>query len=97
MEKAGGATCELQVQLPFLKNSASRLAKLEITTKEEKFITKVAVCKLELSAADWLEWKAYRLNFWKLSKAWGAGWGDKKEEEDDKDAKDKDGDEKMKE
>jgi len=98
MEKGGSNVAEISVMLPFLKNAASKdkLATMKISTIEEKFVTKVSEARLVLTEAAWLEWKTYRLNFWKLSKAWGSGWGDKKEEEDDKEGKDKDGDEKMK-
>ena len=46
-----------KVELPFLADAPNRLAPLVVVTKEEKFVTKVVSVKLELSAADWEEWK----------------------------------------
>lgn len=98
MEKAGSDSFELDVELPFLSNHVDRLGKLIVKTKEQKFVTKVVEVTLELSEADWTAWKEYRLKFWKVSKAWGAGWGggvtpdkDDDDDEEKKDKKEKDG------
>lgn len=87
-----GDVCEVDVNLPFLKNSPSRLAKCKLTTKEVKFVTKVVKLELELSAADWAEWKQYRLRFWKVGKANGASGAPSGGDDDDekKDKKDDD-------
>lgn len=83
-----GDVAELQVDLPFLKNSGARLAKLKLTTKEQKFITKVVKVELELSAADWEEWKQYRLRFWRLGKTMGASGAPSGGDDDDDKKKD---------
>lgn len=86
MEKTKAEEFQLKVEIPFLKDSPNRLAMLTVVTKEEKFVTKILKISLELADADWMEWKQYRMKFWRSSKAWGAS----PPAEDDKDEKDKD-------
>lgn len=86
MEKANGEQFQVKVEMPFLANAAGRLATLTVTAKEEKFVTKVAKVELELSEEDWLEWKQYRLRFWRVGKAWGGG-PEKADDDEKKDEK----------
>ncbi|CAE8607412.1 unnamed protein product [Polarella glacialis] len=84
---------EVEAQMPFIKNSSSKLVKVKLTTKEQKFVTKVTSAKLTMSKALWTEWKEYRLKLWRSGKVWG---GDDKDDEKEKD-KDEKKDEEMKE
>merc|ERR1711907_241512 len=94
MEKA--STCEftIDIEMPLLKGSPSRLVKAQITTKEQKFITKVVKVRLEVPRASWLEWKNHRLRFWQFGKnqggggGGGGGGGDDKEDEKKEEKKD---------
>eukprot|EP00933_Yihiella_yeosuensis_P045710 TRINITY_DN41114_c0_g1_i1.p1 TRINITY_DN41114_c0_g1~~TRINITY_DN41114_c0_g1_i1.p1 ORF type:complete len:205 (+),score=58.28 TRINITY_DN41114_c0_g1_i1:78-692(+) len=78
---------EVQAQVPFIKNSSSKLVTVKLNTKEQKFVTKVTTAELILPKAIWMEWKQYRLKLWRSSKVWGGE--DKDDEDKDKD-KDKD-------
>jgi len=84
MDKTKSTEFVVKVELPFLANAPERLAPLNVVTREEKFITKVASVTLELGEAEWKEWKEYRVRFWKQTKAWGASPGDGGEEDDKK-------------
>jgi len=88
LEKSSTADVDVQVELPFLKNCATRLATLTVATKEEKFVTKIVGTTLKLSEADWMEWKKYKLSFFRLSKAGTPpSGGDDKEEKKDEEKK----------
>jgi len=95
MEKTNTNEFTLKVEVPFLRNSADRLVPLKFVTREERFLTKVSKCSLELSEADWKEWKEYRLRFWRASKAWGLS-GQEGGDDDDKKKDDKEKDEEKK-
>merc|ERR1712107_266780 len=90
MEKASGSEFSMDVEMPLLKGAPSRLVKATITTKEQKFITKVVKVKLEIPRASWSEWKLHRYRFFKFSKAGagggggGGGGGDEDEKKDEK-------------
>merc|ERR1712157_316094 len=76
MDKAGVPEFTMDIEMPLLKNAPSRLVKATITTKEQKFVTKVVKSKLEIPRASWSEWKLHRYRFFKLSKNQaGAGGG----------------------
>merc|ERR1712217_986563 len=86
----------LDIEMPLLRNAPSKLCKATITTKEQKFLTKVTKVKLEIPRASWTEWKNHRLRFWQFNKnqaaaPWAGGGGG-----DDKDDKDKDKEEEKK-
>lgn len=87
MDKGNGSTFEARVEMPFLKGAAKRLQKITFETVEERFLTKVSGLKIELSEADWTEWKNYKVRFWRLGKAAGAsteGGGDDEDKKDEK-------------
>merc|ERR1740138_369646 len=46
MEKEGTAEFQMDVEMPLLRGAPSRLAKATISTKEQKFVTKVVKVKL---------------------------------------------------
>jgi len=82
----------LDCEMPLLKNAPSKLVKVTVTTKEQKFLTKVAKVTLEIPRASWTEWKNHKLKFWQFSKnqspsAAPAGGGDDKDDEDKKEDK----------
>ncbi|CAJ1335933.1 unnamed protein product [Effrenium voratum] len=79
---------ECQAEMPFLKNSSTRLVTVKFTTKEQKFVTKVVKAQLKLPKAVWLEWKQHRLRLWRASKVWAGEDKDDDEKKDDKDKKD---------
>merc|ERR1711907_626360 len=92
MEKA--STCEftIDIEMPLLKGSPSRLVKAQITTKEQKFITKVVKVRLEVPRASWLEWKNHRWRFKEFGKnqaggGGGGGGGGGEEEKKDEEKK----------
>mmetsp|Transcript_2838 Transcript_2838/g.5821 ORF Transcript_2838/g.5821 Transcript_2838/m.5821 type:complete len:199 (-) Transcript_2838:145-741(-) len=76
----------LDAQVPFLRESDTRLVKVNVTIKEQRFVTKVARASLQIPKSAWLEWKQYRLKLWRMSKVWGGeDKDDEKKEEDKKD------------
>lgn len=79
---------EIQAQVPFLKDSSSKLVTVKLSTKEQKFITKVVKAQLTMPKAAWVEWKQYRLKLWRASKVWAGEDKDDDEKKDDKDKKD---------
>lgn len=87
MEKSGTADFSMDVEMPLLKGAPSRLVKATISTKEQKFITKVIKTKLEIPRASWREWKEHRNKFRNFAKnqagsgAGGGGGEEKKDEE----------------
>jgi hypothetical protein len=87
MEKSGTADFTMDVEMPLLKGAPSRLVKATITTKEQKFVTKVIKAKLEVPRASWTEWKQHRnkfRNFAKGGAGGGGGGGDEKKDEEKK-------------
>eukprot|EP00416_Gambierdiscus_australes_P045106 CAMPEP_0171106120 /NCGR_PEP_ID=MMETSP0766_2-20121228/64090_1 /TAXON_ID=439317 /ORGANISM="Gambierdiscus australes, Strain CAWD 149" /LENGTH=198 /DNA_ID=CAMNT_0011567129 /DNA_START=82 /DNA_END=678 /DNA_ORIENTATION=- len=76
----------LDAQVPFLRDSDTRLVKVNVTVKEQRFVTKVARVTLQIPKAAWLEWKQYRLKLWRTSKMWGGE--DKDDEKKDEEKKD---------
>jgi len=82
MEKSGSTTFECKLELPFLKNAPKRLATVVFDTVEERFLTKISSFRVELTEADWTEWKQHKVKFWRINKAQGGAT-----EEDDKDEK----------
>mmetsp|Transcript_46397 Transcript_46397/g.122559 ORF Transcript_46397/g.122559 Transcript_46397/m.122559 type:complete len:222 (-) Transcript_46397:57-722(-) len=86
MEKASSSEFAMDIEMPLLKGAPSRLVKATVTTKEQKFITKVVKVKLEIPRASWTEWKLHRYRFFRFSKdqsggGGGGGGGDDKEDE----------------
>merc|ERR1711972_1290974 len=86
MEKASSSEFSVDVEMPLLKGAPSRLVKATITTKEQKFITKVVKVKLEIPRASWTEWKLHRYRFSQHGKSQsgassGGGGGDDKDDE----------------
>merc|ERR1712166_695041 len=88
MEKSGTTEFSMDVEMPLLKGAPSRLVRATITTKEQKFVTKVVKAKLEVPRASWKEWKQHRKfrNFGKNQGGGGGGGGgggddEKKDEE----------------
>lgn len=73
-------------EIPFLAKSNKRLAKMKFQTTEERCTHKVTGLSVELTEQDWMEWKQYKLQFWKIAKAGGGGGGGG-EEDDEKDKK----------
>lgn len=87
MEKSGTTECTVDVEMPLLRGAPSRLVKATISTKEVKFITKVAKVRLEVPRASWMEWKEHRLRFWQFGKnqsGSGSGGGGGKDEKENK-------------
>jgi len=85
MEKSGAAAFSLDAEMPLLKNAPSKLVKVAITTKEQKFITKVVKVSVSIPRANWTEWKNHKIRFWQYNKnqsgaAPPAGGDDDKEE-----------------
>eukprot|EP00414_Alexandrium_minutum_P006874 CAMPEP_0113839202 /NCGR_PEP_ID=MMETSP0328-20130328/10952_1 /TAXON_ID=39455 /ORGANISM="Alexandrium minutum" /LENGTH=198 /DNA_ID=CAMNT_0000807797 /DNA_START=96 /DNA_END=692 /DNA_ORIENTATION=- /assembly_acc=CAM_ASM_000350 len=76
----------VDAQVPFLRESDTRLIKVNITIKEQRFVTKVARASVQIPKASWLEWKQYRLKLWRMSKVWGGE--DKDDEKKDEEKKD---------
>eukprot|EP00931_Biecheleriopsis_adriatica_P007292 TRINITY_DN108598_c0_g1_i1.p1 TRINITY_DN108598_c0_g1~~TRINITY_DN108598_c0_g1_i1.p1 ORF type:complete len:227 (-),score=78.60 TRINITY_DN108598_c0_g1_i1:66-686(-) len=75
---------EVQAQMPLLKDSSSKLVAIKLSTKEQKFVTKVVQAELTVPKPLWLEWKQQRLTLWRASKCWkgeAAGGDDEKKEE----------------
>merc|ERR1712113_190157 len=84
----------LDVEMPLLRNASSKLCKATITTKEQKFLTKVTKVKLEIPRASWAEWKNHRLRFWQMNKnqsaapsSGGGGGGDDKDDKEKEEEK----------
>jgi len=75
MEKSSTSVFSLDVEMPLLKGAPSRLVKAQITTKEQKFITKVMKVRLEIPRASWMEWKTHRHRFTVFAKNQGGGGG----------------------
>jgi len=73
MEKSGTTEFSMDVEMPLLKGAPSRLVKATISTKEQKFITKVIKAKLEVPRASWKEWKQHRNTFRNFGKNQGGG------------------------
>jgi hypothetical protein len=90
MEKNKTASFALQAQCPYIKDCTSKPIKMEGTTVEKKFTTKLSGIKLEIPRADWMEYKNYRLRGWRVGKNWAGAGDDKK---DDKDKEKKEGEE----
>merc|ERR1711920_1078270 len=92
MEKTPGEFT-LDCEMPLLKNAPSKLVKVTVTTKEQKFLTKVAKVKLEIPRASWTEWKNHRMRFWQYNKnqggapSGGGGGGDDKDEKEKEEEK----------
>jgi len=78
-----------KAEVPFLKGAPSRLSNVTFAIKEEKFTTKIVKATVEMSEADWKEWKAYRVKLWGVEKAWGGGGGGGDEDKEGKEEKDK--------
>merc|ERR1712217_721770 len=85
MEKASSTEFSMDVEMPLLKGAHSRLVKATITTKEQKFITKVVKVKLEIPRASWNEWKLHRYRFFRFGKnqSGGAPGGGGEDDKDD--------------
>lgn len=96
MEKCKTEEFTVKLEVPFLANAPSRLLPLVVGTKDEKFCTKVIYARAEFSEKDWAEWKAYRLQFWRVHKAWGSNGGDDEEKKEGKDGEKKNEEEKDK-
>jgi len=86
MEKASSPEFTLEAEAPLLKGAPGKLYKVTITTREQKFITKVVKVTLEIPRPYWVEWKNHRLRFWQFNKNSsasaappGGGGGDEKE------------------
>jgi len=73
MEKSATTEFSMDVEMPLLKGAPSRLVRATITTKEQKFVTKVVKAKLEVPRASWLEWKQHRNKFRNFGKNQGGG------------------------
>merc|ERR1712176_894308 len=76
----------LDAEMPLLRNAPSKLVKVTVTTKEQKFLTKVAKVKLEIPRESWTEWKNHKLRFWQFAKnqhpsGAPAGGGDDKDDD----------------
>lgn len=90
MEKSSSAEFTLDVEMPLLKNAASRLVKVKVTTQEQKFTTKVAKVRMEVPRDAWTEWKNHRWRFVQFGKnqsgagGGGGGGGGGDEKGDDK-------------
>jgi hypothetical protein len=87
MEESGTTDFTMDVEMPLLKGAPSRLVKATISTKEQKFVTKVIKAKLEVPRASWTEWKQHRnkfRNFAKGGAGGGGGGGDEKKDEEKK-------------
>jgi hypothetical protein len=89
MEKSSSSEFTLDAEAPLLKGAPGKLYKVTITTREQKFITKVVKVTLEIPRSHWVEWKNHRLRFWQFNKnssgaaaPSGGGGGDEKEEKD---------------
>jgi len=93
MEKSSTSEFSMDVAMPLLKGAPSRLVKATITTKEQKFVTKVMKVRLEVPRASWMEWKTHRFRFSQFAKAQAGGGGgasggpDKDEEKKDEEKK----------
>merc|ERR1712217_262950 len=82
----------IDAEMPLLRNAPSKLVKVTVTTKEQKFLTKISKVKLEIPRAYWTEWKNHRLRFWQYNKNQAGDDSkqyEKDEKDDDKDDKDK--------
>merc|ERR1719491_2697598 len=94
MEKSSTSVFSLDVEMPLLKGAPSRLVKAQITTKEQKFVTKVTKVRLEVPRASWMEWKTHRHRFSQSAKnqanGGGGGSGSEDKAEDKKDEEKKD-------
>jgi len=85
MEKSGTTEFSMDVEMPLLKGAPSRLVKATISTKDQKFITKVIKAKLEVPRASWNEWKQHRNKFRSFCKNQaGSGPGAEKKDEEKK-------------
>jgi len=84
MEKSSTAEFSMDVEMPLLKGAPSRLVKATISTKEQKFITKVVKVRLEVPRASWKEWKEHRYRFKTLGKNQGGGGGGGGGDDDEK-------------
>eukprot|EP00928_Gymnodinium_smaydae_P049088 TRINITY_DN3290_c0_g1_i1.p1 TRINITY_DN3290_c0_g1~~TRINITY_DN3290_c0_g1_i1.p1 ORF type:complete len:241 (-),score=69.05 TRINITY_DN3290_c0_g1_i1:231-896(-) len=90
MEKNSSSEFTLQAEMPLIRNSPSRLMKVTVTTKEQKFLTKVTKVSLQIPREAWTEFKNHRLKFWQYSKnqsgagGGGGGGGDDKDDDEDK-------------
>jgi len=73
MDKSSTPDFSIDVEMPLLKGAPSRLVKATITTKEQKFVTKVVKVKLEVPRASWMEWKEHRRRFQQFAKNQGGG------------------------
>lgn len=91
MEKSGTADFSIDVEMPLLRNAPAKLAKAQVSTKEQRFVTKVIKVKLEMPRASWMEWKEHRNKFRQLAKnmsgaggGGGGGGGDEDEKKEEK-------------
>ena len=73
MEKSATTEFSMDVEMPLLKGAPARLVKATLTTKDQKFLTKVIKAKLEVPRASWLEWKLHRNKFRDFGKNQGGG------------------------
>lgn len=93
MDKSATSVFSMDVEMPLLKGAPSRLVKAQITTKEQKFVTKVMKVRLEVPRASWVEWKNHRFRFSQFAKnqsgapSAGGGGADDKEEKKDEEKK----------
>jgi len=92
MEKNSATEFVMDVEMPLLKGAPSRLVKATVSTKEQKFITKVLKVRLDVPRASWNEWKAHRFRFKEFAKnqaggGGGGGGGEDKEEKKDEEKK----------
>lgn len=76
-------TGEVNVFVPFFKDSLNRNLKMKLLTHEERFCTKVVGVEVAFTKAEWEEWKQYRIRFFRQSQAWAGAAG----EDEDKDKK----------
>jgi len=89
MEKNSNQDFGGEGQCDFLKNSTSRLMKINFSTEEKKFKTKLTKAVVTVPREAWMEFKQYRLKLWKSGKNWaGSEKDDKDEEKKDEEKKD---------
>merc|ERR1719204_3006083 len=80
-----------KAQCEFLRSSTTRLMDVGFTTETKKFKTKLTKVTMAMPRQAWLEYKQYRVRFWKA----GNKWKGMEKDEDEKEKKDgeKDGEE----
>eukprot|EP00746_Dinoflagellata_sp_MGD_P073081 gnl/MRDRNA2_/MRDRNA2_29662_c0_seq1.p1 gnl/MRDRNA2_/MRDRNA2_29662_c0~~gnl/MRDRNA2_/MRDRNA2_29662_c0_seq1.p1 ORF type:complete len:206 (+),score=57.06 gnl/MRDRNA2_/MRDRNA2_29662_c0_seq1:88-705(+) len=77
MEKTPDAF-EGKAEMPFINDAPNKLITVKLTTKEQKYQTKLTSATVEVSRESFNEWKQYRLKLWRSSKTWA---GEDKSEE----------------